>query len=72
MAVVTISSKGQLVIPKQVRDSLGIKPKQKVILRVEGNLILIEPLKENPAEYFCGIFKKGPSLSRALLKDHKN
>ncbi len=40
-------------------------------MRVEGNLILIEPLKENPAEYFYGIFKKGPSLTKALLKDRK-
>jgi hypothetical protein len=33
--------------------------------------IEIHPLPENPVEYFCGIFKKGSSLTRALLKERK-
>ncbi len=71
MSLVTISSKGQLVIPKKVRESLRIKTGQRVILKVEGERIVIEPIKEEPAEYFCGVFKKGPSLTKALLKERK-
>jgi hypothetical protein len=29
------------------------------------------PLPENPIDAFCGIFKEGPSLTEALLKDRK-
>ncbi len=71
MPITTISSKGQLVIPKKVRDALHIKPKQKLLLKVVKNHIVIEPLPENPIEYFYGIFKEGASLTKALLKERK-
>jgi len=44
MPISTLSSKGQLVIPKEVRDALGIKPKQKLLLKVVKGHIVIEPL----------------------------
>ncbi len=69
MPIVTISSKGQLVIPKEVRKALGLKPKQKVILKVVKDHAEIEPLPENPVKHFCGIFKEGSSLTKALLKE---
>jgi len=56
MPISTVSAKGQLVIPKEIRDKLGIKPKQKVLLKVVKNHAVIEPLPDNPIEYFCGIF----------------
>jgi AbrB family looped-hinge helix DNA binding protein len=49
MSVVTISPKFQVVIPKQIRDSLGLKSGQKVeILQYEGRMemIPIQPLKD--------------------------
>jgi len=70
MPISTLSSKGQLVIPKEVRDALGIKPKQKLLLKVvKGHIVIIEPLPEVPVEYFCGIFKEGTSLTRASLRE---
>ena len=69
MSIVTVSSKGQLVIPKKVRDTLGIKPGQKLLIKVMGNHAVIEPLPDNPDEYYCGIFKEGISLTRALLRE---
>lgn len=70
MALVTLSSKGQLVIPKEIRDILGIKAKQKLFLRVVENHVEIEPLPENSVEYLCGIFKEHPdSLAKELLKE---
>jgi AbrB family looped-hinge helix DNA binding protein len=72
MPTVTVSSKGQLVIPKEVREALGIKPKQKVVLKVVQGHAEIEPLPEDPIEYLCGIFKDHPvSLTAELLKDRQ-
>ncbi len=71
MPIVTVSTKGQLVIPKEVREALGIKPKQKMILKVVKDHAEIEPLPENPVKHFCGIFKEGSSLTKALLKERE-
>lgn len=71
MTTATISSKGQIVIPKNVRDALNMKPKQKVLFRVVKDHLEVVPLPENPVEAYCGIFKEGSSLVDALLKDRK-
>jgi len=49
METVTVSSKFQVVIPKSVREELGIRPGQKVqALAYRGRieLILIRPVQE--------------------------
>ena len=71
MTLLTMSSKGQLVIPKDVREALKIKPKQKIILKRLKDRVELMPLPENPVEAFCGVFEKGPSLTDALLTERK-
>ena len=72
MPIVTLSSKGQLVIPKKIREALGIKPRQKVFFKiVKDHLVEIAPLPDDPVRHFCGIFKEGSSLTGALLKERK-
>jgi AbrB family looped-hinge helix DNA binding protein len=72
MPISTLSSKGQLVIPKEIRDALGVKPGQKVFFKiVKDHLVEIAPLPEDPVRHFCGIFKGGPSLTGALLKERR-
>ena len=49
MATVTISPKFQVVIPKDCRESLGLKPGQKVeAIPYEGRiqLVPVEPIEE--------------------------
>jgi len=45
METVTISPKFQVVIPRIVRESLGIKPGQKVQVIVYDNRIELVPIK---------------------------
>lgn len=71
MAIVTTSAKGQVVIPRMEREKLGIKPGTKVIVESVNDYIKIRPLPEGPVEYFCGIFKEGRSLTKALLIERK-
>lgn len=39
---VTLAERGQIVIPKEVRDALGLKPGARLQLRVEDGRLLIE------------------------------
>ena len=71
MSTVTTSAKGQVVIPKQVRDRVGLKPGMRVVVQAVEDHIEIRPLPEDPVEYFCGIFAEGPSLTEALLRERK-
>lgn len=54
MKMVKVSSKGQIVIPKDVRDALGLKPGDRVEIRVEGDVAMLVPLKR-PSESMRGI-----------------
>ena len=71
MTIVTISPKGQVVIPKKEREKLRIKPGAKVIVKAVSDHIEIYPLPENPVGYFCGFFENGSSLTHTQLKDRK-
>ncbi|MBI5102610.1 MAG: AbrB/MazE/SpoVT family DNA-binding domain-containing protein [Nitrospirae bacterium] len=72
MAILTTSSKGQVVIPKKERDKIGIAPGAKVLVEAVGDHIEIRPLPENPIDYLCGIFSDYPgSLTEALLKERR-
>ncbi len=39
-----VGSKGELFIPKKIRDKIGIKPHMKVIYRVEDRKLIVEPI----------------------------
>lgn len=46
MAVVTISSKFQIVIPAEIRKALALRPGQKVEAIVYGDRIELVPVRE--------------------------
>ncbi|RFO96162.1 AbrB family transcriptional regulator [Rhodoferax lacus] len=38
----TLAERGQIVIPKEARDALGLKPGSKLQIHIEGNRLVIE------------------------------
>jgi AbrB family looped-hinge helix DNA binding protein len=71
MPVVKTSSKGQVVIPVNIRKKLGIKPGQKVNLTLVGDKAVITALPEDPIKALRGLLKGKPSMAKALLADRK-
>ena len=69
--IITASSRGQIVIPRDIRRALHIVPGKKLSVKKESGRILITPLPDDPVEAFCGIFEEGPSLTKALLEQRK-
>lgn len=55
VATTTISSKYQIVIPKDVREKLNLKSGQKMTVVIKGGLIYLIP--EKPIESFKGFLK---------------
>jgi AbrB family looped-hinge helix DNA binding protein len=39
---ITLTERGQIVIPKEARDALGLKPGSKLQMRIEDGRLLIE------------------------------
>jgi len=62
MAVVTVSPKYQVVIPKDVREQLGIRPGQKVEAFAVGNRVELVPVQ--PMRTFRGKYPDLPPLER--------
>ena len=42
IADVTLADRGQIVIPKVVRDAMGLKPGARLSVRIEGGRLLLE------------------------------
>ena len=50
MNVGKMSKKGQIVIPKEIRERFGIKPGDAVIFKIQGNKVIIEKIQEKMSE----------------------
>jgi AbrB family looped-hinge helix DNA binding protein len=74
-AYTTVSSKGQMVIPAAMRESLGIEPGTRVAIRQEGTRLILEPetleAKLRLIDELCGITAGGPSMTDELLKERR-
>ncbi len=71
MSIVTTSSRGQIVIPKDVRKKLQIGSGKRLLIRAEEDRAIIMPLPNDPVEHFCGVFQEKSSLTKALLGERR-
>ena len=69
--ITSVSTKGQFVIPSQMRASLGIKPGTRIAVTQEGSRIVLEPVSEELVDKTRGLLKVGPSLSAELKRERR-
>ena len=54
MHIITASNRGQIVIPKDIRNLLNIVPGKKLLIKASKDQAIITPLPDDPVEHFCG------------------
>lgn len=64
-----MSSKGWVVIPKELRKKYGLRPGKEVDLVDVGEALYVVPVPDDPIEAAAGMFKGSPSMLDALLEE---
>lgn len=64
----TVSERGQTSIPAEIRRKLNLKAKTKLAWMVDGDLIIVMPIPDDPIKAFRG---KSKGLTEALLKSRR-
>ena len=69
--VLTISNKGWVVIPAELRKKYSLEPGSEVNLVDYGGVLAIVPAMKNPIKEAAGMLKGGTSLTQALLAERQ-
>ena len=65
----TISNKGWVVIPAELRKKYNLLPGTQVVIVDYGGVLSIVPALKNPIKQGRGMLKGLPSLTQDLLKE---
>ena len=71
MKTTTVSEKGWVVIPNEIREKYNIKKGDKVNIVDYGDIIAIIPASKDVIRDSEGIFKSKKSLTKSLLSNRK-
>lgn len=73
MTKATISSKGEIAIPKAVRERLNLKAGTEVSIDVQGeSLVMRRPVRNHPNwRTMQGMVRGGESLTQSLEAEHR-
>jgi AbrB family looped-hinge helix DNA binding protein len=69
--ITTVSTKGQFVIPAEMRSALGIKPGTRIAVTQQGSTITLQPVTEELVDQTRGMLAGGPSLTKSLLRERR-
>lgn len=68
----TISSKGWVVIPAELRKKYGLKPGDAVVVVDYGGVLALVPALKDPIREAMGMMKSDDSLAKALVEERRN
>ena len=71
METSTLTTKGQLLIPKRLREKYGIKPGIKIIFEEGKNGLTVKPMDKNYFQQFLGKYKNSLPTKEEWLKYKK-
>ncbi len=62
-----VTKKGQVTIPKKIRDEIGIKPGSEVKFKIyNGECMLQKVVKRNPFQQWAGFLKSDKTTDRII------
>ncbi len=68
---ITLSAKGQIVIPRKIREKYNLKKGDRLLVRDEDGKIVLEITERYPILELRGAFRGKGSLTRALLEERE-
>lgn len=69
MAYSTVTSKGQVTIPKAVRDRMGIDEGSKLVFVDDGDRILVYKIESDLESLYGAVKHEGPPIDFKRLRD---
>jgi AbrB family looped-hinge helix DNA binding protein len=60
----TLSSKGQVVIPEEIRDRLGLTPGTRFVVVAEEDVVVFKVLQAPEADEFAGLVDQARAVAR--------
>ena len=69
MNTVKLSTKGQIILPKEIRKNMNLEPGTYFNIKTEKSNIILTMLKKTPLQQLCGKFKNN-SLIKSLEQSH--
>ena len=72
IATTKMSSKGQIVIPAEIRKKHHIEPGTEMQIMEYGGIIYLIPPVADPVRAACGALPTRPSLAGHILKKRKD
>jgi AbrB family looped-hinge helix DNA binding protein len=71
METSVLTSKGQLLIPKRLRNKYGMKSGVKVVFEETPGGVILKPMNEDYFNSFMGVLKSDGNL-KDEIRQHKN
>jgi AbrB family looped-hinge helix DNA binding protein len=69
--ITTVSTKGQFVIPSEMRAALGIKPGTRISVTQEGSTIVLQPVTADLVKKTKGMLAGKASLADELIRERR-
>ena len=65
----TVTAKGQTTIPREVRKKLGLRARQRIVYRIEGERVIIESAGGSLSELAGKLGSSQPAKSKTEERD---
>lgn len=71
MTTLTISNKGWVVIPAELRKKYNLTPGTEVVIVDYGGVLSIVPAPKDPIKEGADMLKGADSLTQAIVEEHR-